>query len=87
MDNVFGISIEEMQTAIEAVKKYCKDKPEYTNMAIMSVDADSSILRGFKKNRRINIDLLVEHQLVRLFCVDGRVMDWQEYTKFRKEDA
>lgn len=77
-----GIGFEEMGAMVRALKTYCSKSDMFEgDVSILSLDADSSILRGMQTNRRINIDVLDKNgtRSTRLLCIDGKIMNADEY--------
>ena len=84
-----GISFNEMETMLRALKTYCSKSDMFEGeVSILSVDADSSILRGMQTNRRINIDVLDKNgtRSTRLLCIDGKIMNADEYYAWKHSD-
>lgn len=84
-----GIGFDEMRTMVRALKTYCSKSDMFEGeVSILSVDADSSILRGMQTNRRINIDVLDKNgtRSTRLLCIDGKIMNADEYREWKQHN-
>ena len=82
-----GISFNEMETMLRALKAYCRKSDMFEGeVTLLFADADSSILRGIQTNRRINIDVLDKNgtRSTRLLSIDGKIMNADEYREWEQ---